>query len=286
MFIPMHSIITVNLNNAPGLRKTIESVVSQTFADYEYIIIDGGSTDGSQEVIKEFENRINYWISEPDNGIYNAMNKGILQAKGEYIQFLNSGDWLVDETILSKVFEEPRKADILYGNIYETLPNGMKKMRAPLTGDDLSLANFNSNTHPTIQHPATFIHNSLFKKGLYDENYEIIADIKFFVDKIIIQNCSVEYIPFPIACFNLDGISSNPINWAKTIEERARIFSELIPPRIFKDYELLFQIKDSPLLKYIPLLEKTDRLNRFVTFLVKLSLKAHNIFRRFLRIFT
>ena len=84
------SIITINLNNAAGLRKTIQSVVNQTYIDFEYIIIDGFSSDGSIEVIKEYADRINYWVSEPDRGIYNAMNKGILKTSGEYIHFLNS----------------------------------------------------------------------------------------------------------------------------------------------------------------------------------------------------
>ena len=115
MYNPKLSIITINLNNAAGLRKTIESVVNQTFTDYEYLIIDGGSTDGSVEVIKEFADKITYWVSEPDKGIYNAMNKGILKARGEYLQFLNSGDWLVDNEVLFRVFSLNHFEDILYG---------------------------------------------------------------------------------------------------------------------------------------------------------------------------
>ena len=109
------SIITINRNNAAGLRKTIESVVSQTYTDFEYIIIDGASTDGSVEVIKEYAEatlpcgeglgeRL-YWVSEPDKGIYNAMNKGILKAQGEYLLFLNSGDWLVDKDVIKSFID-------------------------------------------------------------------------------------------------------------------------------------------------------------------------------------
>ena len=273
------SIITVNLNNANGLQKTIESVINQTFTDFEYIIIDGGSTDGSLDVIKEYEDRIIYWVSEPDKGIYNAMNKGILNSKGEYLQFLNSGDWLVDETILSKVFEMNRSAEIIYGNMYEIKPNGNKKLQVPLAVDNLTLANFNSNTHATIQHPASFICKTLFEKGMYDERYKIIADIKFFIERIIFQNCTVQYLPLAITNFNLDGLSSNPSNWAKTIEERSRIFKDLLPPRILKDYEVLFQIKNSSLLKYIPFLENTSGFNILVTNVVKYSIKIYRTFR-------
>ena len=98
------SIITINYNNCEGLRRTIESVVNQTCHDFEYIIIDGGSTDGSVDVIKQYADQIDYWVSEPDKGIYNAMNKGVAVAKGEYCLFLNSGDSLHNNSALAKVF--------------------------------------------------------------------------------------------------------------------------------------------------------------------------------------
>ena len=91
---PTLSIITVNLNNCDGLQKTIDSVVGQTFTDYEWIVIDGGSMDGSRELIEQYADCLAYWCSEPDNGIYNAMNKGISRATGEWLLFLNSGDSL------------------------------------------------------------------------------------------------------------------------------------------------------------------------------------------------
>lgn len=275
--MPLLSIITVNLNNATGLRVTIDSVVNQTFSDYEYIIIDGGSTDGSVDIINEYAFKIHYWITEPDNGIYNAMNKGILSANGEYLQFLNSGDWLVDETTLEKVFIQKRTADILYGNIFEIKPDGSKTMPVSLTEDKLTLANFNSNSHPTIQHPASFIRKSLFNLGTYDESYKILGDIKFFIERIIMHDCSVENLPFAITYFNLYGMSANPANWARTIEERSRIFKELLPPRMLRDYELLFQIKDLPLLKYVPILEGTTGLYKLVIKIVDLITKLYLI---------
>ena len=101
--MPKLSIITVNLNKAKGLQKTIESVIFQTFTDYEYIIIDGGSTDGSKQIIEQYADKITYWVSEPDSGIYNGMNKGIKVAKGEYCLFLNSEDYLLSNEILQNV---------------------------------------------------------------------------------------------------------------------------------------------------------------------------------------
>jgi glycosyltransferase involved in cell wall biosynthesis len=97
------SIITINYNNRDGLEKTIRSVIDQRFTDFEFIVIDGGSTDGSVDNIRKYENKINYWCSEKDAGIYNAQNKGIKKAKGEYCLFLNSGDFLYNEDVLNKI---------------------------------------------------------------------------------------------------------------------------------------------------------------------------------------
>lgn len=122
------SIITINLNNKDGLEKTIESVVSQTFTDYEFIIIDGGSTKGDVELIKEYENKISYWVSEKDSGIYNAQNKGIKQARGEYLYFLNSGDALYENTTLEKVFKNDPHDPFICGSFIWKSPDSSKQI--------------------------------------------------------------------------------------------------------------------------------------------------------------
>src|SRR5690348_5936351 len=114
--MPRLSLITINLNDLQGLRKTLDSIFTQTFTDYEYIIIDGGSTDGSLEEIKKSQDKLVYWTSEKDEGIYNAMNKGIVKAKGEYTLFMNSGDYLYSEDTLNKVFENANNEDLIYGD--------------------------------------------------------------------------------------------------------------------------------------------------------------------------
>ena len=111
------SIITINYNNAAGLEKTIKSVISQTCKRYEFIIIDGGSKDGSKDIIEKYQDQITYWVSEPDNGIYNAMNKGVKVAKGEYCIFMNSGDIFVDNDVIRDVFNIGFSADIITGGI-------------------------------------------------------------------------------------------------------------------------------------------------------------------------
>ncbi|GBU08601.1 glycosyl transferase [Bacteroidales bacterium] len=224
------SIITVNLNNVLGLQKTIESVFCQTFNDLEYIIIDGGSTDGSFDIIAQHSEKLAYWISEADSGIYNAMNKGILQAKGEYCLFLNSGDWLTEKNILSSVFSEIYTEDFIYGNINyigvdcKTLIEYPKKW------------NFRLFLDKTLPHPATFIKRAIFSQvGLYNENHKIISDWEFFVTAIILHKKIYRYIPLCITNFPVDGISSNSADLMskEKLEALQTFFIELLPEVVF-----------------------------------------------------
>lgn len=278
--MPKLSIITINLNNAKGLRQTINSIIEQDFKNYEYIIVDGASTDDSVNVIKEFSKYITNWISEKDDGIYNAMNKGIVKAKGEYLLFINSGDQLFNNSVLKKIFSVQSTADIIYGDANYMYPDGTVKTFKSLSEEELTLANFNTNNRATISHPAAFIKRSLFDNNLYDETYKIIADIKFFIEQIIFKNCTVHYIPTVISNFMLDGLSSNPKNWAATINERERIFIELLPPRILKDYEFVYLAKDSLLLKYLPTLNKTTGFQRITATVVGFMIKIYQFTRK------
>ena len=158
------SIITVNLNNRDGLQKTIDSVVSQTFKDFEWIVIDGGSTDGSKELIEQYADHITYWVSEPDKGIYNAMNKGIKVSKGEYLFFLNSGDWLWEPNTLLSVAEAMKSLPencFLYGSCFD---RDLKNNNPP---EKLDLAFFLNSTlcHQVVFHP-----RSAFPEEGYDES--------------------------------------------------------------------------------------------------------------------
>ena len=220
------SIITVNLNNANGLSKTLESVASQTFTDYEHIIIDGGSTDGSVAIIKEYEQKYNgvpghlYWVSEPDKGIYNAMNKGIKVASGEYCLFLNSGDWLVKNACIRNALDQGSiiKEDIIYGKS-QTNKGELTYPKA------LDLAFFAKGT---IAHQSTFIKTSLFKEiGYYDESLKIVSDWKFWMQAIVIHQCSHRYIPEIISFFEYGGISSHHNYVQLQKEERNKILNEL-----------------------------------------------------------
>jgi glycosyltransferase involved in cell wall biosynthesis len=165
------SIITINLNNQTGLQKTIESVINQTFKNLEFIVIDGGSTDGSIEVIKLYQDKITYWISEHDEGIYNAMNKGIKIAKGRYCLFLNSGDFFISHDVIKLADPFSFTVPIVYGDGKVQQKKLITQNNLP---DTLSLDYF---FNISLFHPSTFIKRELFEiYGLYNENNKIVSD--------------------------------------------------------------------------------------------------------------
>jgi glycosyltransferase involved in cell wall biosynthesis len=226
------SIITINLNNASGLRKTIESVVSQKFSDFEYLIIDGGSTDGSVEVIKEYNDKITFWVSETDEGIYSAMNKGILKATGVYCLFLNSGDWLVDN-ILESVFTINFNEDIFYGNIILEFKDKPQIVDCACGKFNLTFYDFYMGT---IRHQAAFIKRNLFDKfGLYDESNCIVSDWQFFVKTIIFGNATYKYQNITISHFDANGIGTKPS--IKHNKERQKILRSFLPDKVLQDYK-------------------------------------------------
>ena len=193
------SIITVNLNNKDCLQKTINSVVSQTFKDFEWILIDGGSTDGSKELIEQFSSHISYWVSEPDKGIYNAMNKGILKAKGEYCLFLNSGDYFANGDVLDKVFAFDFDEDVVYG---DQLWDYGDRMETFESAEKVTLRNFIGSTIP--HSGVSFIKREMFEEyGLYDENYRIVSDWKWFLIAVGLGKATTRHIYFRSFPYNL-----------------------------------------------------------------------------------
>ena len=224
------SIITINYNNKIGLCKTIKSVIAQTHNDFEYIIIDGGSTDESTNIIHQYNNKINYWISEKDNGIYHAMNKGIARANGDYCLFLNSGDCFYDAYVLEQVAKQNCNEDIYVGIVISQAG----KLISPPPSRDISLYHLYSGAIP---HQGAFIKTELLKKYPYDETLKISSDWKFFLQAIILDNCSFKYIDSIIAKYDLEGISST--NPTKMREEKEQVLSEFFPPRVLADYKLM-----------------------------------------------
>lgn len=223
--MPKLSIITINYNNLDGLKRTVESVVNQTWQEFEYIIIDGGSTDGSAEYIASQSENIDYWVSEPDKGIYNAMNKGIAKATGEYLLFLNSGDELYDLEILDKNNIAVHTEDFVYFDIFLFFSTETKIHQYP------ELLNFESFMFGSLGHPTTFIKRDLFYKiGYYDESLKIVSDWKFFMIAILKYGCSSRKVNKTLSKFYMDGISSN--NVEDVILERQKVLVEYFPERL------------------------------------------------------
>ena len=269
--MPKLSIITINRNNAKNLCKTIESVIAQTFTDYEYIIIDGESTDGSVDVIRQYEDKITYWVSESDNGIYNAMNKGIKVAQGEYVQFLNSGDWLCLNTILEDVFKLNRNEDVLYGN--DLLCYDKQRIELKTYPQHLSFFHFFVGT---ISHEGTFHRRCLFDQ-LYNESNKIVSDWEFQIQKIILSNCTTYKLDKAIVYFDMSGISQSPLFEELQNAERKSVLEKYFPKRVLSDYEELKQMKEVAsysLYSYVKIFSQHPRLQRLVRGFMKLLLKV------------
>lgn len=233
------SIITINYNNKAGLQKTIDSVICQTWKDYEWIVIDGGSTDGSKELIEQYRDNFAYWCSEPDKGVYNAMNKGIIHANGEYLLFLNSGDCLYEKDILQKIIDLHSEADIISGQV-ERMDN-----------HEL-LRQYNQNLWlqlyiDTLSHQGTFIRRKLYDNHLYDEQLKIVSDWKFWLETIIIENVRVDILPWKVALQDMTGISSQTETCQLQQQERKQVMNQLLPSQLVQIMEDYQQLRKMPI---------------------------------------
>ncbi|MBR1518914.1 MAG: glycosyltransferase [Prevotella sp.] len=260
------SVITVNYNNNSGLEKTINSVIGQTgFDDFEYIIIDGGSSDGSREVIERHKDYLDYWCSEPDKGIFNAMNKGVEHAKGEYVIFMNSGDCFYNENVLKSLFVgKEYEADIITGQVVIMGTNTLIRKY----NDNLSLQLYND----TINHQGSFIKKKLLNKVKYDESLKIVSDWKFWIETIILGNARVLVINNIIAEQDMTGISSNLLNKETQEKEREEVLTSLIPKSMLIVFQELSDIHQSIYYRRIKCLMK------YSPFLYRVSIKLLAVF--------
>ena len=300
------TIITINYNNAGGLRKTLASVASQTYPHIEHIIVDGGSTDDSVEIIRQYADNQTKgwengeangnnnstpiytilhhstpsthtvrWISEKDTGIYNAMNKGILMATGEYCQFLNSGDMLASDDVTERMVNAINahhcklesvkckgKEDIaddqqsscfspivhnlqgmptiFYGNMKKMLSNGKILHDACNGGNDVTLDMFYRGC---LNHSPAYIKRSLFDKyGMYDENLRICSDWKFYMQSIVLGGEKVQYVDVDMTLFDMTGISES--NKDLLNNERKQLLKAMIPVGILRDYDNYHSVVD------------------------------------------
>lgn len=263
------SIITINYNNLQGLKKTFQSVVSQTWQEFEWIVIDGGSTDGSKDFIEEHQDKFSYWVSELDDGIYNAMNKGIVHAHGDWLQFINSGDGFVNDSVLEKVMPLNVNADIVYGDTI-LVENGkqtsIKRYSSPL--------HFSQLYWESISHDSTFIRKSLLFDRKYNEDNQIVSDWEFFLEQAL-KNVEFFHLDFPICFFDLSGISSTERE--QVLKERDYVIKKIVPLCIQEDmididhYKIAFA--DGQLQK----IDTFRKRSRFCHLLVTLFIKIISI---------
>lgn len=226
------SVITINRNNADGLLKTINSVFNQTKPPFEFIVIDGASTDKSPEIVEHFRERLNYAVSEKDTGIYQAMNKGINKASGEYLLFLHSGDWLYNNQVIESVLPLLKGADVISGdiNIYDA-----GKWHLMSSENEITVGLFQ---YLSLYHQATFISKKLFERfGLYDETFKSTGDYEFFIRALLANNSTYKHIPLVISNFVADGMSNDPAMRAINAEEWQRSWNLHFNKAILKEFD-------------------------------------------------
>ena len=239
-----YSIITVNYNNKDGLKNTIESVIHQTFRDFEFIIIDGGSNDGSVEILKEYSQHISYWVSEKDSGIYHAMNKGIAQAKGEYLNFMNSGDCFYNPDVLQKVFAYHSDKDFIVGRDFHF--NEEKQLgHASIQPSRTTMIHF---FNATLDHQSTFIKRELFHNAPYNEQYQLVSDWIFFTEKIVKEAKEVQFIPEIICKREEGGLSEQ--QQERNRKEINDYLHRLLPYGVYEDYATLSKLDKTSLYRF------------------------------------
>ena len=266
------SIITINYNNAEGLRRTLASVGEQTYRNIEHIVIDGGSADGSVDVIKDYVGnveRINeltnegirvVWSSEPDKGIYNAINKGIRKTTGDYIQILNSGDVLAAPDVIARMMAALESANslnanslnedsvaILYGNMLKDFGNG--NLVRDTCGNGMYIPeSFLYFYNGTLNHDCAYIRRDLFDKyGLYNEEMKICSDWEWYVKAIALGGEKAVYTDIDVTIFNMNGISeSGGKNRELIKQERREYLEKILPASVLHDYDTF----SFPILQY------------------------------------
>ncbi|MBP5449032.1 MAG: glycosyltransferase [Spirochaetales bacterium] len=198
MSSPLFSVITITYNAAAAVEPTLRSVANQTFSDYEYIIIDGGSTDGTADLIRQYEDKITFWSSERDGGIYDAMNKGIRASRGEWLIFMNAGDTFYNESTLQNVADILKGSDeVVYGTAYTT--DGRLYC-------DMKITPYKMVKGEMICHQSIFARRKTFDNNMFDTNYRIISD-KIWLCRVL-RKYKVRIINLTICCYDMTGVST------------------------------------------------------------------------------
>lgn len=242
------SIITINYNDTVGLQKTLNSMLSQTCTEFEHMIVDGASQDNSVEVIEKYAKeatergiKVN-WISEKDKGIYNAMNKGIKMASGEYIEMLNAGDILASNDVVEKMctaLGEKKYPEILYGNMLKTM-DWVHIKRDNCGGySEYTPNSFLYFYNGTLNHNCAYIKRSLFAQfGYYNEEMKICSDWEWYVRTIVLGKVSPVYVDIDVTIFDMNGVSESAGKNKHIIQkERRDYLTATFPAAVINDYD-------------------------------------------------
>jgi len=245
----------------------MQSVINQTWNNFEYIVIDGNSTDDSVGVIKDLNFTNLKWVSEPDLGIYNAMNKGIQQANGKYLLFLNSGDYFYNNEVLMKIKTHfTSNTSFLSGHLFYKKGNNEIVKKHP---NNLS---FSYLVSKSVSHPSTFIKKEMFEKhGFYNESNKIVSDWEFFFKAIGLNGESFLSVDEIITVFDTSGISSNEENLEQVNSERNMVLKKYLKPVFNNEFDaFLFQNFKEPSkrIKYLKHIEKSLFLRKVTTVLL------------------
>lgn len=263
------SIITINYNNKNGLRNTIESVLNQNYSHIEFIIIDGGSTDGSLDIIKEYAHKIDFWVSEPDSGVYNAMNKGIRVSHGDLLNFMNSGDCFFDNNVVDEISQYDTNYDIIVGKDYhynEKKRQGFASILPPW----ISAITLYMDTLP---HQAAFFKRDIFSIQQYDESFQICADWAFYAQKIIIEDCKVKTIERIICRREEGGMSTTQTELLK--KERETHLNIILPKGVIHDYATIEKLDKATAYKFFVLCNNTKS-RKWLRLLIKVLFRLVN----------
>lgn len=261
----MITIITINYNNVLGLKKTLQSVKEQSLQNYEYIVIDGNSTDGSQNIMKQYASIITTAISESDTGVFNAMNKGIALATGKYCLFLNSGDYLSDKYVLEKAIKYLDGTDFISGNtICENNKGKRTFWPAPKFLSCYVIIRY------ALSHQSTFIKTDLLKKRPYREDLKIASDWEQELYELVFHDATYKYLPLTVSIFNDEGMSRTSLKKVK--EERDKIYNEYFSKRLLK-----YSLGENELLELCYHAEKGTMIYKFMLYSVKIARKLYFI---------
>lgn len=214
---PLITVVTVCYNSVDMIEKTLKSVIEQSYSNKEYVVIDGASTDGTKKIVERYIDSIDFFMSEPDNGIYHAMNKAVGVAKGEWIIFMNAGDVFVDNAVLEKVsYSLSATIDVLYGDILTSRNTELVLKEAP--------SEIKSMHRMPFCHQAVFTRTSLLRSFPFDEKYKMSADFKLY-KQLNRENATFRRLPLPITIYDRTGLSNS--QRARGLGENIAVIKEI-----------------------------------------------------------